>query len=48
MLGDQAPHLADLPDAPRHGAVDDVPPLGVFWTFQMPVRDITELTGLDV
>jgi DNA/RNA endonuclease G (NUC1) len=45
---DQAPQLHELPDVPRPGALDDVPPLGPFRTFQTPIRDIAELTGLDL
>jgi endonuclease G len=45
---DQTPQLAELPDVPRPGAVEDVPPLGPFRTFQAPIRDIAELTGLDL
>lgn len=45
---DQTPQLADLPDVPRPGAVDEAPPLGPFRTFQVPVRDIAELTGLNL
>ena len=45
---DQTPELGELPDVPRPGAVDDVPPLGPFRTFQAPIRDIAELTGLDL
>jgi DNA/RNA endonuclease G (NUC1) len=45
---DQTPQLADLPDVPRPGAVDEAPPLGPFRTFQVPVRDIAALTGLDL
>jgi DNA/RNA endonuclease G (NUC1) len=45
---DQSPELAGLPDVPRPGAIDDVPPLGPFRTFQVPVRDIAELTGLEL
>ncbi|WP_422390159.1 DNA/RNA non-specific endonuclease [Arthrobacter sp. N1] len=47
---DQTPQLADLPDVPRPGAVDDgdAPPLGPFRTFQVPIRDIAALTGLDL
>jgi endonuclease G len=45
---DQSPQLAELPDVPRPGAVEDVPPLGPFRTFQAPVRDIAELTGLNL
>ncbi|KRE60506.1 hypothetical protein ASG92_21360 [Arthrobacter sp. Soil736] len=37
-----------MPDVPRPGAIDDVPPLGPFRTFQAPIRDIAELTGLDL
>jgi endonuclease G len=28
------------------GVTKDVPPLGLFRTFQAPIRDIAELTGL--
>lgn len=47
---DQTPQLKDLPDVPRPGAVDDgdAPPLGPFRTFQVPIRDIAVLTGLDL
>ena len=45
---DQTPQLAELPDVPRPGAVEDAPPLGPFRTFQAPIRDIAELTGLDL
>lgn len=45
---DQTPQLADLPDVPHPGAVDEAPPLGPFRTFQVPVRDIAALTGLDL
>lgn len=45
---DQTPQLADLPDVPRPGAVDEAPPLGSFRTFQVPIRDIAVLTGLDL
>jgi DNA/RNA endonuclease G (NUC1) len=45
---DQTPQLADLPDMPQPGALDDVPPLGPFRTFQTPIRDIAELTGLNL
>ena len=45
---DQTPQLADLPDVPRPGAVEDVPPLGPFRTFQAPIRDIATLTGLNL
>jgi endonuclease G len=43
---DQTPQLADLPDVPPPGAVDEAPPLGPFRTFQVPIRDIAALTGL--
>ena len=33
---------------PHPGAIEDVPPLGPFRTFQTPIRDIAELTGLDL
>ncbi|MFC9419846.1 hypothetical protein, partial [Bacillus mobilis] len=45
---DQTPQLAQLPDEPRPGAMEDAPPLGPFRTFQAPIRDIAELTGLDL
>ena len=45
---DQTPQLAELPDVPRPGAVDEAPPLGPFRTFQVPVADIADLTGLDL
>lgn len=45
---DQTPQLAELPDVPRPGAVDEAPPLGPFRTFQVPIRDIAALTGLDL
>lgn len=45
---DQAPQLADVPEVPRPGAIDEAPPLGPFRTFQTPIRDIAELTGLNL
>jgi endonuclease G len=45
---DQSPQLAELPDVPLPGAVEDVPPLGSIRTFQAPIRDIAVLTGLDL
>jgi DNA/RNA endonuclease G (NUC1) len=45
---DQTPQLADLPDVPRPGAADEAPPLGPFRTFQVPIREIAALTGLDL
>ena len=45
---DQTPELGELPDVPRPEAIDDVPPLGPFRTFQAPIRDIAELTGLNL
>lgn len=45
---DQTPQLADLPDVSRPGITDEAPPLGPFRTFQVPVRDIAVLTGLDL
>jgi DNA/RNA endonuclease G (NUC1) len=45
---DQTPQLDDLPDIPRPGVTDEAPPLGPFRTFQVPVRDIAVLTGLDM
>ncbi|MFB0840441.1 DNA/RNA non-specific endonuclease [Arthrobacter sp. E44] len=45
---DQTPQLGDLPDVPRPGLTGDAPPLGPFRTFQVPIRDIASLTGLDL
>jgi DNA/RNA endonuclease G (NUC1) len=46
---DQTPQLGDLDDVPKPGAVgDDAPPLGPFRTFQVPIRDIAALTGLEL
>lgn len=45
---DQTPQLAELPDVPKPGALEEAPPLGSFRTFQVPVRDIAALTGLDL
>ena len=45
---DQTPELANLPDVPRPGAIDEAPPLGPFRTFQVPIRDIAALTGLNL
>ncbi|WP_255771216.1 DNA/RNA non-specific endonuclease [Pseudarthrobacter sulfonivorans] len=45
---DQTPQLADLPDVPRPGVADEAPPLGPFRTYQVPVRDIAALTGLEL
>ena len=45
---DQTPQLAELPEVPRPGALDEAPPLGPFRTFQTPIRDIAELTGLNL
>jgi endonuclease G len=45
---DQTPQLADLPDVPRPGTIDEAPPLGPFRTFQVPIRDIAAMTGLDL
>ncbi|GAA1114060.1 hypothetical protein GCM10009582_09370 [Arthrobacter flavus] len=39
--------IEDLPDVGRR-VVDDAPPLGPFRTFQVPIRDIAALTGLDL
>ncbi|MBG6179990.1 DNA/RNA non-specific endonuclease [Arthrobacter sp. CAN_A1] len=44
---DQTPLIEDLPDVGRR-ATDDAPPLGPFRTFQVPIRDIATLTGLDL
>lgn len=45
---DQTPQLDDMPEIPRPGVTDDAPPLGPFRTFQVPIRDIAALTGLDM
>jgi DNA/RNA endonuclease G (NUC1) len=48
---DQTPQLNDLPGIPQQPAAvegDDAPPLGPFRTFQVPIRDIAQLTGLDL
>lgn len=45
---DQTPELAHLPDVPRPGVADEAPLLGPFRTFQVPIRDIAALTGLDL
>ena len=45
---DQSPELGKLPDVPPPAAVGEAPPLGPFRTFQVPVRDIAALTGLDL
>lgn len=45
---DQTPQLAELPDVPLPGALDEAPPLGPFRTYQVPIRDIAALTGLDL
>ena len=37
-----------LPDLSRPGVQEGSPPLGPFRTFQVPVRDIAALTGLDL
>lgn len=45
---DQTPVLADLPDIPKPSATTEGPPPGAFRTFQVPIRDIAALTGLDL
>ncbi|WP_323960284.1 DNA/RNA non-specific endonuclease [Arthrobacter sp. JZ12] len=45
---DQTPQLGELPDVPPPGALDEAPPLRPFRTFQVPVRDIEALTGLNL
>jgi endonuclease G len=48
-LLDQTPQVEDLEDElTRVRAVGTVPPLGPFRTFQVPIADIGELTGLDL
>lgn len=43
---DQTPQLRDLPDVELPPAMEEAPPLGPFRTFQVPIRDISALTGL--
>jgi hypothetical protein len=47
---DQTPQLKDLPHVPEPRVLDDggAPPLGPFRTFQVPIGDIAELTGLEL
>ena len=46
---DQTPLVEDLPpSAAEDRDGDDPPPLGPYRTFQVPVAEITELTGLDL
>lgn len=50
---DQSPQLEDFsgvpsPIEPRPSEYDDVPPLGAFRTYQVPIGEIAELTGLDL
>lgn len=45
---DQTPQLAEVPGIPQARAADDAPPLGPFRTFQVPIRDIAALTGLNL
>lgn len=45
---DQTPVLADLPDIPKPSVTEEAPPPGAFRTFQVPIRDIATLTGLDL
>jgi len=48
---DQSPDLSkDAADRARAGAAarGDLPPLGAFRTFQVPVADVAEITGLDL
>jgi endonuclease G, mitochondrial len=48
-LLDQTPQVDDLGDVvARAQAAGDLPPLGPFRTFQVPIRDLAELTGLDL
>src|SRR5436853_570683 len=39
---------AQLPDLPARYAADQPPPLGPYRTYQVPITDITTLTGLDL
>ncbi len=45
---DQTAQLGDLADSAPQKAVDEAPPLGPYRTFQVPIRDIATLTGLDL
>ena len=45
---DQTAVLADLPDVPKPGVTQEPVPPGQFRTFQVPIRDIAALTGLDL
>lgn len=45
---DQTPQLDDLPGIPRPAVADDAPPHGSFRTFQVPIRDVAALAGLDL
>ena len=45
---DQTPQLAELPDVPGPGAMDEAPRWARFRTFQTPIRDIATLTGPDL
>jgi endonuclease G len=46
---DQTPQLDDIDLAEaRAAAVGDPPPLGPYRTYQVPISDIAELTGLEL
>jgi DNA/RNA endonuclease G (NUC1) len=47
-VADQTAQLGELPDVTHRKAADEAPPLGPFRTFQVPIRDIAALTGLDL
>lgn len=49
-LLDQSPQLRELEDerTARARAADQVPPLGPFRTFQVPIAELAALTGLDL
>ncbi|MFC4397974.1 DNA/RNA non-specific endonuclease [Arthrobacter sedimenti] len=44
---DQTEVLADLPDLPKPRVTEEPAPPGQFRTFQVPIRDIAALTGLE-
>lgn len=45
---DQAPQLKDMPELPESEVFDTPFPVGPFRTFQVPIRDIAALTGLNL
>ncbi|WP_461189151.1 DNA/RNA non-specific endonuclease [Arthrobacter sp. Z4-13] len=47
-VADQTVQLGELPGVTHRKTADAAPPLGPFRTFQVPIRDIAALTGLDL